>query len=270
MSYSRLVRRAVIWGLAAWVLLVAIVVGAVLLLRSDPVSGDLGLVHSDRPGLRVLFVGNTLTSDNDMPEMVGELAAHDPGAPAIFAVRYASRGSTLSDALDDEKLTELLDDERWDAVVLQEHSQVISRPDERDADTIPAARALERMARERGARTILFQTGAYREGDPEVSADSFARMQRRLFAAYGDARARLGARLAPLGRAWWEAVSLDPSVDLWADDGLRPSRTGSYLTACVFYAVLTGRDPGRSSYTAGLDRRRAEWLAGLARRASGH
>jgi hypothetical protein len=100
-----------------------------------------------------------------------------------------------------------------------------------------------------------------------VAADSYAAMQKRLFAAYRKAQAELSTTVAPVGRAWWDAVSRDPSVDLWNDDGLRPSRNGSYLTACVLYAVLTGRDPARSSFTAGLGRGSARWLAEVANRA---
>jgi hypothetical protein len=64
-----------------------------------------------------------------------------------------------------------------------------------------------------------------------------------------------------------DAVSLDPSIGLWNDDGLRPSRVGSYLTACVLYAVLAGRDPNGSSFTGGLDRTQARWLGEVASRA---
>jgi hypothetical protein len=58
-----------------------------------------------------------------------------------------------------------------------------------------------------------------------------------------------------------------PGIDLWADDGRRPSKTGSYLTACVLYALLADRDPAGNSFTAGLDRAEALRLQGLAWRA---
>jgi hypothetical protein len=55
-----------------------------------------------------------------------------------------------------------------------------------------------------------------------------------------------------------------PAIELWNDDGIHPSRAGSYLTACVFYALLTVRDPADSSFTAELDPAEARWLARLA------
>jgi hypothetical protein len=132
---------------------------------------------------------------------------------------------------------------------------------------LPAARDLDRMARRRGGRTVLFESWGYREGDEELSGDTYWAMQQRLFNGYGLVRARLDAAIAPVGAAWRDAVSRDPCVDLWENDGIHPTPLGSYLTACVFYAVLTGRNPTRSSFTGGLDRTQAQWLAEVANRA---
>ena len=237
------------------------------LFRPDPLSGDLELVRSDRPGLRILFIGNTLTSDNSMARMVRRLGEGDLGAPLpIFAVQYARRGSTLEDALDDNRLTEVLEDERWNHVVLQEHSQIASRPGEREGRMFPAAITLDRLARQSGGRTVLFMTWGYEAGDGDaVSGDTHQAMQVRVSQGYYELASRLTALLAPVGLAWEEALRQRPGLDLWSDDGRRPSRTGSYLTACVFYTLLTRRDPTRSRFTAGLDLAQARRLQEIAR-----
>ena len=240
-------------------------VGVALLFRPDAVNGDLELVRSERPGLRVLFIGNTLSSDNSMPRMVGRLAEGDRRAPPIFAVQYARRGSTLEDALDDGELTALLQGERWNQVVLQEHSQIASRPDDREAHTVPAAIALDEIARAGGAHTVLFSTWGYEDGDREaVHDDTYRAMQARLNQGYVELTSRLSALLAPVGLAWEAARRREPDLDLWADDGRRPSRTGSYLTACVFYALMTHRNPTESRFTAGLDVAQAQSLRRIA------
>lgn len=240
-------------------------VGVALLFRPDAVNGDLELVRSERPGLRVLFIGNTLSSDNSMPRMVGRLAEGDRRAPPIFAVQYARRGSALEDALDDGELTALLQGERWNQVVLQEHSQIASRPDDREAHTVPAAIALDEIARAGGAHTVLFSTWGYEDGDREaVHDDTYRAMQARLNQGYVELTSRLSALLAPVGLAWEAARRREPDLDLWADDGRRPSRTGSYLTACVFYALMTHRNPTESRFTAGLDVAQAQSLRRIA------
>jgi hypothetical protein len=58
--------------------------------------------------------------------------------------------------------------------------------------------------------------------------------------------------VAPAGLAWAESLRLVPRLDLWASDGRHPNTAGSYLTACVFYAMLTGRDPVGNPFTDGL------------------
>jgi hypothetical protein len=49
-------------------------------------------------------------------------------------------------------------------------------------------------------------------------------------------------------------------ASLYAGDGIHPSAAGSFLTACVFYVMLSGRDPEGDSFTAGLDRSQADAL----------
>jgi hypothetical protein len=193
-------RRALRLGAAGFASALAVLVLYGVLFMPDPIAGDLQLVRSHRPGLRVLFVGNTLTSDNGMPQMLSDLADADRGGRPIFAVRYARRGSTLEDALDDHRLTDLLEDERWNFVVLQEHSQVASRSDDRKERMVPAATALARMADRAGAKTVLFSTGAYEEGDRDAdSGDTYQAMQNRLNLGYYRVAVRLPALLAPVG-----------------------------------------------------------------------
>ncbi len=241
-------------------------VGHALIFPSNPVSGDLDLARSPRPGLRVLFVGNTLTADNSMTTMVRRLAESDRQAAPIFAVQYARRGSTLEDALDDRKLRDLLARERWSHVILQEHSEAVSRRGDREARTFPAAIALERLSSGSGAQTLLFASWGYREGDEEaVPGDTYGAMQSRVSRGYFELASRLPAVMAPVGFAWEEALRRQPQLNLWGDDGRRPSLTGSYLTACVLYAQLTNRDPTGSRFMAGLDRAQAQSLQRIAR-----
>ncbi len=235
------------------------------LLAPGPVGGDLELVRGDRPGVRVLFVGNRLTSDNSMPRTVRRLAGSERGQPPLFTVRYARPGSTLEEAVDDDALQALLDGERWDFVVLQEHSQVVSRPARRRSRSLTAAIELERLARRAGARTVLFENPGYEDGDEELAnADTYDAMQERIGNGTRELAARLSAGLAPVGTAWRMVRTRQPNLDLRASDRERPSEAGSYLTACVLYAVLTGRDVAASRFDGGLGPAQARDLRQIA------
>ena len=83
-------------------------------------EGDIAYARSDKPGIRVLFVGNSFTFYNDMPHMLHELAAEDRGAPPVFAVARAAGSWTSRARPTTRGLGTLLGDVHWDAVVLQE------------------------------------------------------------------------------------------------------------------------------------------------------
>jgi hypothetical protein len=229
-------------------------IGLARSLLAPNLRGDIGLARSDRPGLRVLFVGNSFTFKNSLPAIVHELAAADPGATPIFSVEYAAGGWSLHQANKDDGLDKLLRDVHWDVVVLQEKSWLLSLPEEQwRRETYPAARALHEKIAAAGARTVLFMTWGYVRGDRwHEPHDTYAAMQARLAEGYSKLGAELGAQVAPAGLAWAEALRREPSLDLWAGDGQHPGRLGSYLAACVFYAMLSGREPTRSRFTAGI------------------
>jgi len=228
-------------------------------------AGDIGAARSARPGLRVLFVGNSFTYVNDMPGMVERLAAARPGATPVFVVSYTKGATQLAYWADDGGLQSLLREVHWNRVVLQEQSQIPSFPEQiRDSQMLPAASSLTARAGTAGARAVLFMTWGYRDGNG--AGDSFDAMQARLVDGYDQVARATGAQVAPVGLAWQQAHRLAPSLALWQDDGMHPSRAGSYLAACVFFEVLTGRSPVGDAYTAGLAGAEARFLQGVAHR----
>jgi uncharacterized protein DUF4886 len=229
-------------------------------------SGDLALARGNHAGLRVLFVGNSFTFKNDLPALVHQLAAGDGGTRPIFAVQYTAGGWRLRRAARDDGLTKLLKEVRWDVVVLQEQSQIPSlSPDVLRRETYPFAHALQTKIAQARAHTLLFMTWGYRLGDRRnVSGDTYATMQSRLEEGYSDLGRELGAGVAPVGLAWAEALRRRPQLELWASDGRHPSLRGSYLAACVFYAVLSHREPTASRFTGELPQADARFLQRVA------
>lgn len=228
-------------------------------------DGDLAYAKSDRPGVRVLLIGNSFTFYNDMPEMLHELAAQDPGAKPVFAVARTRSSWTLEGATDDKGIDTLLHDVHWDAVVLQERSWMLSfSEDDWLRSTYPYADELGRKIDAAGSKGIVFETWGYRHGFDR--GDSYPRMQGRLLDGAADLAQRLGMKMAPVGNAWYAAYVERPGLNLWDGDGRHPNEAGSYLAACVFYKELTGRDPARSRFTAGLDPADAGFLQTLANR----
>jgi hypothetical protein len=102
------------------------------------------------------------------------------------------------------------------------------------------ARELDDVIAEAGARTAFFMTWAY-QNDPgmiETLADAYAQIG-----------AELGAPVAPVGLAWDRSRREDPDLNLYGGDGSHPNPHGTYLTACVFFALLWGQDPTGNPYS---------------------
>ena len=268
MGPMRRFRRATLVVCAGILLGISVYAGLVKLgLARSPfrpvAGGNLELARSGRSGVRVLFVGNSLTFKNDLPELVHRLGgARTP----IFAGSFTAPGWQLWQFAGDRRLERLLHDVHWDVVVLQEQSQIPSFPaDDRAREFIPYVERLADAARRSGAQPLLFVTWAHRTGDRRnFSGDTYAAMQQRVVNGYREAARAANAAVAPVGLAWAKALTRRPQVELWARDGTHPSRAGSYLAACVFYALLTRQSPVGNAYAAGLEPAEARFLQRVA------
>jgi hypothetical protein len=231
---------------------------------ADPISGNLALAKSEQPGLRVLFIGDSLTSWNSMITMVRDLAAANGRDARVYAVEFAPGGSQLTNALDDKRLQKLLRSAPWDEIVLQEQDQVASEPALTQTLMYPAAAALTRTIKRLGARPLLFMPWAYENGDWNISGDTADAMRQRIAASYTALGSMLHVTVAPVGLAWATAQSQQPEIHLWQPDGVHPTRAGSYLAACELYSFLLARSPVGNNYTAGLGRAEAGELQEIA------
>ena len=227
--------------------------------RTQSAAPTLDLPNASSHGVRVLFVGNSLTFENDLPELVHRLGG---SRTPIVAGSFTAPGWQLRQFAGDHQLERVLRGGHWDVVVLQEQSQIPSFPAaDRAQEFTPYVDQLADEIRRSGAQPLLFQTWAHRTGDRRnVPADTYAAMQERVVAGYLDAARDADSAVAPVGAAWAEALQRRPQLALWSADGTHPSRTGSYLAACVFYAVLTRKSPLGNAFTAGLQPSLARFL----------
>jgi len=249
-------------ALSALVLVAAAGLGAFRLLAHG--SDNPGCLSQQRASdcTRVLFLGNSYTSVNDLPVMFANLAWS--GGHRVETGMQAPGGWGLSDhELSQDTPTELAS-KPWDIVVLQEQSQIPSVESLRQSQMYPAARDLVAVIRTAGAKPVFFVTWARQGGWPEYRMPDYASMQASIDDGYSVIARELQAAVAPVGFAWMARVteSLDP--DLWQDDGSHPSIAGTYLAACVFYARIFAQSPVGLKYNAGLSSQAAAQLQQVA------
>ena len=212
--------------------------------------------------LRVLFIGNSYTFKNNLPELFAELVRSS--GREIDVDMAAPGGWTLSDHAASEGTQTMIQSQGWDYVVLQEQSVIPSLQEERAETMYPAVRALDEMIRNAGADTALLMTWGRRDGLAEEGYPDFEAMQAELGAGYSEVGQEVGAIVAPVGLAWQKALAQDPQLDLWDSDWSHPAMAGSYLAACVLYAAITHESPEGLAYTAGLQQDTASFLQRIA------
>ena len=210
---------------------------------------------------RVLFVGNSYTSVNDLPATFAALAR--AGGHATTTSMLAPGGAYLADEVGSSEMANRLAT-GWDVVVLQEQSQLAAVPRLRSSRVDPAVRSLAGMIRASAALPVLFMTWAHRDGWPELGLATYEAMQREVDDGYLVMAREIQVPVAPVGYAWWIVHRQAPAIELWQSDGSHPSAAGTYLAACVFYAVIFRQSPEGLAGPDGLSSDDARFLQGVA------
>ncbi len=227
--------------------------------------GDLYPVDS----FHVLFLGNSYTGANALPQIFLNLS--ESGGRQVEVDANTPGGYTLEQHSTNAVSLEKISQGIWDYVVLQEQSQFPTIEYYRETSMYPAARLLDSLITDQGADTLFFMTWGRRFGgkqdigghtSPEFF--DFFEMQESLRSAYVDIAWELSARVAPVGMAWGLALSRNPFVDLWSADNSHPTFKGSYLAACVFYAIIFDDNPVGLAYRGNLSVMDATFLQNAA------
>jgi hypothetical protein len=217
---------------------------------------------ADDNTMRILFIGNSYTYSHDMPSTFANLMQASGHKVEVEVV--ASGGQTLAGHAASTSTLAKIETGNWDYVIVQEQSVIPSKQSEREQQMYPPARTLDRVIRENGGKTVLFMTWGRRDGLSGEGFADFASMQAQLGAGYREIGDELDAVVAPVGIVWQNGLAQQSQLELWDSDGSHPSRTGAYLTACVFYAAISRESPEGLTYRAGLPEETAQFLQTIA------
>jgi hypothetical protein len=211
---------------------------------------------------RVLFIGNSYTFTNNLPGMFTKLA--HAGGHLVETGMAAQGGWTLADHVNSTTTLNQITSSKWKYVVLQEQSEIPAIQHSRTAIMYPAARVLAGQIEGTSATPIFFLTWAHRNGWPDYGFLDYQTMQFQIDIGYLGIAQELSVPLAPVGYAWLLATGQNSQLDLWQADGSHPSEQGTYLAACVFYAVIFRQSPQGLSYQAGLSNETTTFMQQIA------
>lgn len=175
---------------------------------------------------RVLFIGNSLTFENDLPRMVQALARAAGHELEVTMRAYPNYG--LEDHWNRPETHTAIAKGDWDVVVLQ---QGPSSLDESRENLRRWTRHFARRIREAGGEPALYMVWP-----AAVRAADFPRVSE----SYRLAARDVDGLLLAAGDGWQEAWELDPDVGLYGPDNFHPSVAGTYLAALVIVGEFYG------------------------------
>lgn len=199
------------------------------------------------PRVKILMLGNSYTQGVKGPfEAMLRAGGIDPST-ALRVVVHG--GYTLAQHEAEPLCGKMIATGRWTHVVLQEQSQHPAYAPTLRARYVRAVKSLESRITAANAKTVLFTTWGYLDGDkrnPTVAPD-YATMQKLLSEGFREAERQVPRPLvvAPIDVAWAAVRKRDPALGkrLYAADGSHPAAAGAHLAAWILYRTIVGKDP---------------------------
>lgn len=193
----------------------------------------------DHP-VRILFIGNSYTYFNNLPELLTKLAKAG-GQGEVQTKMLAPGGTRLKDHWETGPDRAELTATKWDYVVLQDQSTLgvtylFNGADRVTSDAVfrPYAEKWASAVRQAGAVPVFFVTWARKASPSDQAVLNFA---------YLWAARDTKSSAAPVGMAWADVRKHHPEIELFYRDGSHPSPAGSYLAACTLYRTIFHKSP---------------------------
>ncbi len=177
---------------------------------------------------RILYIGNSFTARNDLPDIVRQMAE---GQTITIEHELISAGGASLRRHFNAGATDRIRGVAWDFVVLQEQSTLPVKNRKRFHENV---REYVSAAADTGAKLALYMTCA-RKAEPDNQA--------LLTDAYHEIGDEIGAIVVPVGVAWELMLAKHTEPVLHDKDGSHPTLAGSYLAGCTFMLALFGVSP---------------------------
>lgn len=211
---------------------------------------------------RVLFLGNSYTSSNNLPLLFSQLAA-SAGKVAIVESN-AVGGLYLGQHFTNSTSRSLIARGNWDYVVLQEQSLALAYP-YYYMYGISASVSLDSLiaAQNQCAHTMFYSTWGRKNGDSYICSPplcsttttitrTYFEMDSTIESHYKVFADSVQAEMTPAGGVWRYIRQHYPSIELFTADESHPSQAGTYAAACSFYASVFRSDPATITYNYSL------------------
>ena len=205
--------------------------------------------NQDIDSLNVLFLGNSYTATNNLPNIVANIA--NSMGDYLYTESNTIGGATLQIHSTNTNSNNLIMMGDWDYVVLQEQSQYPSFPLwQVEQDVFPYASQLNQLIEEYNecGQTVFFMTWGRENGDSNNCPNwppvcTYEGMDDLLQERYLMMANSNEASVSPVGAVWRYIRDSGYDINLYSADGSHPSAIGSYVAGICFYTTLFQKDP---------------------------
>ncbi len=175
--------------------------------------------------MKLLFIGNSHTYYNSMPETV--LRFLEATGQKAHVTMLTEGGKGLAYHASSPNTIFNIRCGKYDAIIAQEKSTGFDPISFRDS-----AKLLKEMAEKAGAQFFLYMPWAGRENRAA---------QRPMTEAYHHFCRSVGCSFAPAGEVFSRLLLTEPADALYREDGNHATPLGSYLAAVSIFYTITGR-----------------------------
>ena len=189
----------------------------------------------------ILFIGNSYTFYNDMPEVIFAPMAERAGYP--YNVTSVTHGGyflyQFADPENEEgkRLRATIEGNHYDVVVLQDHS---IGPIFKREEFEKAVGDLMTLLGDQVDQFVLYATWGRHPSSPDLARFGLTspEMTAKLSEAYNEVGARYGIKVAEVGKAFATRRAANCEVDLYHPDRTHPSAAGSAVAAEIILQTI--------------------------------
>ena len=175
--------------------------------------------------MKILFIGNSHTYYNDMPDIVTNLYIL-AGKEKPLVTMLCDGGKTYIWHSDKPQTRFNIKYGRYDKVVMQDRAHPFIGTEQ----FFEGIELMKALIDPTGAKICLSETW------PSLAHD-YPRLEE-ILPAHHAASKKYRLALAPCGDAWAVVRATHPEIEIYFTDGEHPSGYGSYLNACLIYRAI--------------------------------
>lgn len=214
---------------------------------------------------KVLFIGNSLTYYNNMPDIFKNLAS--ASGKKVYVNQATIGGVDFRYLVKAKSVISKINEMKWDFIVLQ--SDDITAFGDMYQTEINALESIKKIIYQNNPSSKILYTMIWglrdgvevRELNGENVYYSYDEYFKKIYEGTIEISKAVDINISPVGWAWHSAISENTENKklLFSEDKAHPALHGSYLMACVMNAAIFNDGNAKIEYYAGIQEEQAKY-----------